>query len=308
VLVLTVLLAAAVGALLGLLGGGGSVLAVPLLVFVAGLSPHEAAATSLFVVALTSTVGLLPHARANRVRWRAGAIFGTAGMLGAYLGATLAGRVPGGVLLGVFAVLMLATAVAMIRGRRPDRAGEQPPAGARVRTIGLGFLVGMLTGFVGAGGGFVIVPALVLLSGLPMAEAVGTSLFIVAMQSTSGLVGHLAGTPIDWKLAIGVATASVIGATLGGRLTGRIDQGRLRQGFGWFVLMMGSLVVLAQFPAPFAARGTLAVLIGSASALSGVAMLRRHRRESAPSPPPTGVVAVPSSVSTPRAMARASDR
>src|SRR5664279_1788545 len=118
--ILAVALALLVGVSLGLLGGGGSILAVPLLVYVAGLGAHQAVATSLFVVGVTSAVGLMPHARAGRVRWRTGLVFGVAGMTGAYAGGRLAGLVPGGVLLTAFAVMMLATAGGMIRGRRGE--------------------------------------------------------------------------------------------------------------------------------------------------------------------------------------------
>jgi uncharacterized protein len=292
--VLTILLAAVVGGLLGLLGGGGSVLAVPLLVFIAGLNPHEAAATSLFVVALTSLVALVPHARERRVRWRAGTFFGLSGMVGAFFGGTVAGHVPGSVLLGVFAVLMLTTALAMIRGRRVTSAEDRHPTGALLRIIALGLIVGALTGFVGAGGGFVVVPALVLLSGLPMAEAVGTSLLVVAMQAVSGMAGYLVGTPIDWKFAIGVATSSVIGAIVGSRITGRIDQEQLRRVFGWFVLMMGLLLVIGQLPGSFAAWGSLIVLIGSVLIASGLVILRFRRR--GPVPPPNSTVPPAASV------------
>jgi uncharacterized protein len=159
---LTIVLAFAVGVSLGLLGGGGSVLSVPLLVYVAGWSPHQAATGSLFVVGITSAVSLIPHARQGRVRWRTGLIFGLAGMVGAYAGGRLAALVPGGVLLVSFAVMMLVAAAGMIRGRRGD-GGEKEELHLAA-ALALGLAVGAATGFVGAGGGFAIVPALVLVA------------------------------------------------------------------------------------------------------------------------------------------------
>lgn len=296
---LTIALAAVVGVLLGLLGGGGSVLAVPLLVFVAGLDPHSAAAMSLFVVGTTSLAGLVPHARAGRVRWLSGLAFGAAGMVGAYLGGQVAGYVPGAVLLGAFSVLMILTAVAMIRGRRaPSAAGD---AAGRMwwRLSPIGFAVGLLTGFVGAGGGFLVVPALVLLSGLPMAEAVGTSLLVIVMQATSGLAGHLVGDPagaaIDWGLALAVAASAVAGSLIGSRMTGRFDQELMRRAFGWFVLTMGFVILARQLPGTAAGWAVLVVLVLAALAVAITVALRRSGRAApegaSPVAPPPLIVA-----------------
>ncbi len=241
---LVLMLAVAVGVSLGLLGGGGSILAVPLLVYVAGLDSKEAIATSLFVVGVTSLAGLVPHARAGRVRWRAGLVFGAAAMVGAYAGGRLAGFIPGEVLLIAFSLMMLATAVAMIRGRREVEENE---GGMRVGLVLVeGGVVGLVTGMVGAGGGFLVVPALVLLGGLPMSAAVGTSLLVIAMKSFAGLGGYLASVQIDWGLAAGVTGAAVIGSLVGGTLTGRIPADALRRGFGWFVVVMGVFVLSQQ--------------------------------------------------------------
>lgn len=246
------ILAVLVGVALGLLGGGGSILTVPLLVYVAGLEAKEAIATSLLVVGVTSLAALVPHARAGRVRWRTGAIFGVAAMAGAYAGGRVAEFIPGTVLLVAFALMMVATAVAMIRGRRSDAGGpgEAPaPGGGRDLPVKLvlieGVVVGLVTGLVGAGGGFLVVPALVLLGGLPMPVAVGTSLLVIAMKSFAGLAGYLSSVTIDWGLAIAVTGMAVVGSVVGALLSGRVPQGRLRQAFGWFVLVMG-VVVLGQ--------------------------------------------------------------
>lgn len=251
------LLAVVVGVALGLLGGGGSILTVPLLVYVAGLDAKEAIATSLLVVGVTSLAALVPHARAGRVRWRTGAIFGVAAMAGAYAGGRIAEFIPGTVLLVAFALMMVATAVAMIRGRaRQDAVGSASGSAAGddggsassrelpVKLVLLeGVVVGLVTGLVGAGGGFLVVPALVLLGGLPMPVAVGTSLLVIAMKSFAGLAGYLSSVSIDWGLAAAVTAMAVLGSIGGALLSGRVPQDRLRQGFGWFVLVMGVLVL-----------------------------------------------------------------
>ncbi|SCL59651.1 sulfite exporter TauE/SafE family protein [Micromonospora peucetia] len=247
-LALTVGLAVLIGISLGLLGGGGSILAVPLLVYVADLPAKEAIATSLLVVGVTSAVGVLPHARSGRIRWRTGLVFGAAGMVGAYAGGRLAEFVPAGVLLTGFALMMLATAIAMIRGRRP-KAGRPAAHELPVPRVLLdGVVVGLVTGLVGAGGGFLVVPALALLGGLPMPVAVGTSLVVIAMKSFAGLAGYLSSVSIDWGLAAAVTAAAVVGSLLGGRLAGRIPEDVLRKVFGWFVVVMGVFVLAQQLP------------------------------------------------------------
>ncbi|MFU8874635.1 sulfite exporter TauE/SafE family protein [Micromonospora sp. SL4-19] len=274
-LLLTVGLAVLIGVSLGLLGGGGSILAVPLLVYVAGLPTKEAIATSLLVVGATSAVGVLPHVRAGRVRWRTGLIFGLAGMTGAYAGGRLAAFIPAAFLLTGFAVMMLATAIAMIRGRRAAAGRPVPHELPVLRVILDGIVVGLVTGLVGAGGGFLVVPALALLGGLPMPVAVGTSLVVIAMKSFAGLAGYLSSVHIDWELALAVTAAAVVGSFIGGRLAGRIPADLLRKAFGWFVVVMGVFVLAQQLP-PDMGIG-LAVL--GALALAGtVTMAARSRR------------------------------
>ncbi|MEU5964679.1 sulfite exporter TauE/SafE family protein [Micromonospora parva] len=280
---LTVGLAVLIGVSLGLLGGGGSILAVPLLVYVADLPAKEAIATSLLVVGATSLVGVIPHARAHRVRWRTGLIFGLAGMTGAYAGGRLAGLIPAGILLTGFAVMMLATAVAMIRGRR-EAAGTVVPHELPVpRVILDGVVVGLVTGLVGAGGGFLVVPALALLGGLPMPVAVGTSLVVIAMKSFAGLAGYLASVDINWGLAASVTVAAVVGSLAGGRLTERIPADILRQAFGWFVVVMGVFVLGQQLPDDLRTRPLLWVGVGVAAAITVALTVLRTRRAPAPS-------------------------
>jgi uncharacterized membrane protein YfcA len=279
VIAVTVAAALLIGISLGILGGGGSILTVPLLVYVAGQDTRSAITTSLLVVGITSLAGLVNHARAGRVRWRTGGLFGAAGMAGAYLGGRLAASVPGTVLLIAFGAMMLVTAAAMLRGphRAPQHAhGELPLP----RVLCYGLATGAVTGFVGSGGGFLVVPALALLAGLPMAVAVGTSLLVIAMNSFAGLAGHLAGAHIDWSLALAVTAAAVLGSLVGGRFAGRFPQDVLRKGFGWFVIAMGLFVLSRQIgPAVLAAVPLIATAVL-------VRRRRAHRRQAACAPTP----------------------
>jgi len=242
---LTIGLAVFVGVALGLLGGGGSILTVPLLAYVAGMDAKQAIATSLLVVGVTSAIGAISHARAGRVQWRTGLIFGAAGMTGAYGGGLLAQFIPGTILLIGFAVMMIATAIAMLRGRKTVDVTVGTRRMPVVKIIAEGLVVGLVTGLVGAGGGFLVVPALALLGGLPMPIAVGTSLVVIAMKSFAGLGGYLSSVQINWTVALAVTAAAVVGALVGARLTAMVNPDVLRKAFGWFVLAMSS-VILAQ--------------------------------------------------------------
>ncbi|ULE33412.1 sulfite exporter TauE/SafE family protein [Mycobacterium sp. IDR2000157661] len=263
---LTVALAVLVGVSLGLLGGGGSILTVPLLAYVAGLDAKQAIATSLLVVGVTSAIGAVSHARAGHVQWRTGLVFGVAGMAGAYGGGVVARFIPGSVLLIGFAVIMIATAVAMLRGRKNVESGGMDKPLPVVKIVIEGLVVGLVTGLVGAGGGFLVVPALALLGGLPMPLAVGTSLVVIAMKSFAGLAGYLSSVQINWALAGAVTAAALVGGLVGARLTTRVNPDALRKGFGWFVLAMSS-VILAQeaHPALGIAAASMTVLAGSAT-------------------------------------------
>lgn len=279
---LTIGLAILVGVALGLLGGGGSILMVPLLAYVGGMEAKAAIAASLLVVGSTSAVAAVSHARAGRVRWRIGLIFGAAGMAGAYLGGSAARFVPGNVLLIGFAVVMIAAAIAMLR-RRPcgaDCSDLPTRALPLIRILAIGSVVGLVSGLVGAGGGFLLVPALTLLAGLPMPVAVGTSLVVIAMQSAAGFLGHLGAAHIDWPMAAAVTVAAILGSLAGGRLTSRIDAGELRALFGWFVLLMAALMLAQQ----------IAPVVGAvAASLTVLAFALRHwrgRHRFAVIPPP----------------------
>lgn len=240
---LTVTLAVLVGVSLGLLGGGGSILTVPLLAYVAGMDAKQAIATSLLVVGTTSAVGAISHAKAGRVQWRTGLIFGTAGMAGAYAGGLLGQFIPGSVLLLAFAAMMIATAIAMLRGRKNSDEADGAHRIPVVKVIAEGLVVGLVTGLVGAGGGFLVVPALALLGGLSMPVAVGTSLVVIAMKSFAGFGGYLTSVAIDWRIAGMVTLAAVSGALIGARLTAIVNPDALRKAFGWFVLAMSSVIL-----------------------------------------------------------------
>jgi uncharacterized membrane protein YfcA len=272
VIAVLVPLAVLVGVALGLLGGGGSILTVPLLTYVGGLAPAQAVAASLFVVGVTAAVGAVGHARAGRVRWRTGLLFGGAGMVGAFAGGLLGAHLPGAVLLTAFAVVMLATAIAMLRGRRQPRPAPLPSELPVGRAVLDGALVGLVTGLVGAGGGFLVVPALALLGGLPMPVAVGTSLVVIAMKSFAGLGGYLTTVSIPWGTTLAVTAAAVLGAVVGGRLVARVPQDALGRAFGWFVLAMAVVMLVQQLPveARWGVAGLLAALATGAATCAAV--------------------------------------
>lgn len=213
-LVLELLSGAVVGFTLGLIGGGGSILAVPLMVYVVGVAnPHVAIGTSALAVAVNALAGLAQHARAGTVKWRCAAIFATCGVVGAFGGATLGKAMDGRRLLLCFALLMIVVGVLMVRGRR-----NQGCAGAacnrenvgRVMTYGLG--TGALSGFFGIGGGFLIVPALIASTGMPILNAIGTSLVAVAAFGASTALSYMASGLIDWNLAVLFIVGGIAGS------------------------------------------------------------------------------------------------
>ncbi|NKX52900.1 sulfite exporter TauE/SafE family protein, partial [Arthrobacter deserti] len=193
-------------------------------------------------------------------------IFGAAGMAGAFLGGLLGGHIPGTILMITFALMMVATSLAMVRGRRnktaETRGGDLPV----VKVILEGLAVGLVTGLVGAGGGFLVVPALALLGGLAMPVAVGTSLVVIALKSFAGLGGYLTTVTLDWGLVAAVTAAAVAGSVAGSRLAGRIPETALRKGFGLFVLAMGVFVLVQELPAP---AGTILAVTAAAVAAAG---------------------------------------
>lgn len=243
---LAMLLSVLIGVTLGLLGGGGSILTTPILIYALGVETKPAIATSLIVVGLTSIAGVVQHARAGNVVWKTGLVFGAAGMVGAFGGGYVAAWIPETVLLLLFAGMMLATAAAMLRGRKePDRA-DAPQEQALWKIVAEGAVVGVVTGLVGAGGGFLVVPALALLGGLPMQKAVGTSLLVIAMKSFAGYAGHAAHVEVDLNLALMMSGAAVLGSFGGAALAEKVPPDLLRRGFAGFVLVMACFVLYQQ--------------------------------------------------------------
>jgi uncharacterized membrane protein YfcA len=209
----------AIGVLLGLVGGGGSILAVPVLVYVLGQPVHAATTESLLVVGSAALVGAADHTRVGNVRIKTALAFGLAGSAGAIGGSALNRLVGGPIILLGFAALLLLAAYAMQRRRGFTAEPIRRPQ-AQLPAAATGLLTGLLTGLFGVGGGFVIVPALVLLLGLPITLAVGTSLAIIALTSASALAAHLASGRIDWGIATAFAAAAIAGALVGRRLGG----------------------------------------------------------------------------------------
>jgi len=239
-------LAVVVGVSLGFFGGGGSILTVPLLVYVFGLAPKQAIATSLLVVAVASVTGAVQHWRAGNVRLRTALLFGVAGMIGAYTGGRAAAYVDGALLLVLFAAMMLLTAAAMWRGRRAPPASAEQDARSALRLVAQGGAVGLFTGLIGAGGGFLIVPALALWAGLPMPAAIGTSLVIIVMNTVAGYAGYANHVHIDARLVGAVAMTAIAGSFVGARFAKRVDPASLRRAFAVFVLVMGCFVMVRE--------------------------------------------------------------
>jgi hypothetical protein len=242
--------ALAIGLSLGLLGSGGSILTVPVLHYLLGQPEKLAIGGSLLVVGLIAAAASLPYARSHQVDWRNVWWFGVPGMAGAWAGATLAHWVPGPVQLALFACVMLAAAWRMLRGGVVERAGHTP---GRAVVVAGGVGVGALSGLVGVGGGFLIVPALVLLTGVPMASAVGTSLAIIALNSFTGFVKYLdvlrgESLELDWVTLLAIAAVGIVGSYAGNRLGRRLPQATLRRMFGGFLVLMGIFIAVEVAP------------------------------------------------------------
>lgn len=248
------LLALGIGISLGLLGGGGSILAVPILMYVMGLSPREAIAASLFIVGTVSLLGLIPHAKAGNVSLKLALTFAPAAMVGAYAGAKLAElpAITEAIQVVAFGVVMFLASILMIRkGQRqpepvePALSSPKSPPFAKIFMIPLeGLLVGIITGFVGVGGGFAIIPALVLLGGTPMKEAIGTSLLIIAFKSATAFLGYMDQVSLDWGLMISFTLAASVGTYAGAILSHRLDASHLQKAFGYFVLAVSIFVLI----------------------------------------------------------------
>lgn len=255
-------LASMVGVSLGLIGSGGSILTVPILVYIMGVDPVIATAYSLFIVGSTALVGGIQYSFQKRVDFKTALIFGIPSIAAVY--ATRLWLVPlipkeiftvsGFVLtkpialMVLFAFVMILASISMIRPSKFDQNSEISTTQYNYPMILIeGTVVGLLTGLVGAGGGFLIIPALVLLARMPMKLAVGTSLFIIAAKSLIGFIGDLQGDEVmNWSLLAGFTAASVAGIFIGNLLSKRIAGERLKSGFGWFVLVMGIYIIIKE--------------------------------------------------------------
>jgi uncharacterized membrane protein YfcA len=246
------------GSTMGLIGGGGSILTVPILVYLLEIPPVLATGYSLFVVGLSALVGSVNYFKLGLVNLKAGTIFAIPAFVGVFLarkflvpalpveifnlGNLVVGRDL--IVMGVFATVMILASVSMIRGgSESEQEGELQFNYPMIALEGL--IVGAVTGFVGAGGGFLIIPALVVLAKLPMKQAVGTSLMIIAVKSLFGFLGDLGNQSIEWGFLALFSLLSIIGIYLGTYLSRFVSSAKLKPGFGWFVLIMG-LFILAK--------------------------------------------------------------
>ena len=242
-------LAGVIGLSLGLMGGGGSILTVPVFVYVLGFAAKPAIAMSLPVVGVTSLVGALGHWRAGNVNLRTAFIFGVIAMVGSYAGARLAVFFSGTVQLTLLAVVMLAAAASMLRSRpAPSRAvgDDAVPSGLSLpiaKILPVGLAVGVLTGIVGIGGGFLIVPALVVLGRVPMKQAVGTSLLVIAMNSASGFAGYFGTVAIPWRFLCAFTAVAIGGILVGTYLVRFVSARALKRGFAVFLLAIGGMML-----------------------------------------------------------------
>lgn len=235
-----------IGLTLGALGGGGSILTVPALVYLLDLTPQEATTASLVIVGVTAAVGTAAHARHGGTRWRSGGLLALAGVPASLLGSLLNTRVDPDVLLLAFAAVMTVAAVGMLlRSRGPGGAHPAPVARRRTRAAQLvvaGLLIGFLTGFLGVGGGFVVVPALVVLLSMPMRMAVGTSLLVIALNSAVALGARTGTGTYDWEVIVPFTVGAVVASVVSARLAHRLPAAALTRSFAVLLLLVAGYV------------------------------------------------------------------
>ena len=229
------ILSAAIGLSLGLIGGGGSILTVPILVYFLGVEAREAVVMSLAVVGATSLFGSYLHFKRGNLNFKSGLLFGLSGIFGAFLGSPLTHLIAPNTLMLIFAALMFGVAGSML-WRRKNAENEVLRETNLTKAILAGFGVGVLTGFLGVGGGFLIVPALVLFGGLAMKEAIGTSLFVIALNCLAGLLGHLSYGMFDLQITFLVTALAVAGAIAGTILSYKFSAVNLQKSFAFLVL------------------------------------------------------------------------
>jgi hypothetical protein len=241
-----------IGLSLGLIGAGGSIITVPVLVYALGVEPYRAVGMSLAIVGTTSLFGAALHFRRGNVRAKTGLLFGASGILAAYAGSHLTHRVSPAALLTIFAVLMLAVAIRMLAGSAAGEAGSPGRGPGRAQAIFAGAVTGALTGFLGVGGGFLIVPALVLFSGLAMKQAVGTSLMVIALNCAAGLAGQLGQSGWDPPMTLTVTALAAAGMLAGVSIAHRVPSHELRRGFAVFVIVVAVFLFYRNLPELFA--------------------------------------------------------
>jgi uncharacterized membrane protein YfcA len=235
---------------LGLLGGGGSILAVPALVYAVGLDVGQAIPISLIVIGVASAVGAVPKVVAGQVQWRLAAIFAAVGIPAAFLGSAVGARLPQPALLLGFAAVMLVAGARMLMDS--SDTGTACTVGTKgidwrrcaPRSIPAGLVVGLLTGLFGVGGGFVIVPALVLMLGVEMPIAIGTSLLIIVANSTAGVLSHVPGASVDWSITAAFVSTAVAGSLIAGHFGTKLDTARLQHWFAYLVFAVACYVVV----------------------------------------------------------------
>ncbi len=243
--------AVAIGLSLGLLGSGGSILTVPVLVYLFGQDEKVAIAGSLAIVGTIALVGSVQFIRQRLVDWRTVVLFGVPGMLGTYIGALSATYIAGIVQLSLFALVMLLASWFMLKPLALNTSDAAPRSVAKISLDGL--LVGILTGLVGVGGGFLIVPALVLLGGLSMRRAVATSLLIIALKSYTGFWKYLdvldtQGLSLDWQVLTIVTLLGIAGSVAGNHIGTKVPQATLKKAFGVFLIVMGLYILARSLP------------------------------------------------------------
>jgi uncharacterized membrane protein YfcA len=247
-LLLDLVLGFGIGGSLGLLGGGGSILTVPALVYLIGQTPQVAVTTSLVIVGMNSALGAVFHRVQGTLNWRVALPFGGSGMVVSYLAAGLSKHFSSSLLLVAFAVLMLVIGALLIFRKQTSEEVHGEFTLSLWKIIGGGMLVGLLTGILGVGGGFLIVPALVMLVGLPMHHAVGTSLVVIAMNSAAGFLGHLTGLTLDLPLIVVFVATGLAGTYFGSRLSRHLDAALLRRVFAVFVIALALFLLHDYLP------------------------------------------------------------
>jgi len=245
-----------IGVTLGLLGSGGSILTVPVLTYVVGQETKVAIAGSLMIVGIISLFSVIPYARQKLVKWRTVFIFGVPGMAGAVLGAWFAHFVSDALQMLIFSALLLVVSFLMFNPVKLGGSGAAHHERAVSKIALDGLLVGAVTGLVGVGGGFLIIPALVLLGGLSMRLAVGTSLVIIAIKSFAGFIGYLSvletlNLAVDWYIIWMFSIIGIVGGWLGHKISSKVNQEQLKRGFAVFLVLMGVFILYKNLPSLF---------------------------------------------------------